>query len=222
MEDTQTNILLNHFSDTHPLQRISPSHLRIKNIDSVLCKNKQLNDDLNENSEADSSMVEQTDESCFTHQTTTACRKKTRMTGAESTDASFTFAFSVGNKIEQLSKLKVSRTKHSCHRRIWQFFVSSSGRQDCVHFIEKVVIELPGKDNPRLLTLSHPFEFSATAEIEEIPYEIHWRIWTRQPKTVGVHQMGYGKNGNCESLTTQFSIKAFQDYLRRGLKECMR
>jgi hypothetical protein len=164
-------------------------------------------------------LVLQADEDTLDDQKTVLYRRKSRRVVDDPTDTFFTFAFSIGNKFEQPSKLNMARSKRSGQRRIWQFFIAASGRYDCRQFIEKVVIELPGKDSARSLTLSHPFEFSATTEISEIPYEIYWRPWTRHPRTRGMHQMGFGKNGCCENVETSFIVKAFQDFLRNSLSE---
>jgi hypothetical protein len=203
----------------HQPHRNSPIHHRIEKVDMTNFLGRKKFEDADCDSQADSSMVEQADEDTLDDQKTVLYRRKSRRVVDDPTDTFFTFAFSIGNKFEQPSKLNMARSKRSGQRRIWQFFIAASGRYDCRQFIEKVVIELPGKDSARSLTLSHPFEFSATTEISEIPYEIYWRPWTRHPRTRGMHQMGFGKNGCCENIATSFSVKAFQDFLRNSLSD---
>jgi hypothetical protein len=132
------------------------------------------------------------------------------------------FKFEVGNTVDRMTKLNVSQARRVSRRRVWQFFVEAKGRCDLRHFIDKVVIELGSKGETRKSVLTHPFEFSASAELEEIPYSIVWREWTRLPPTKGVHPLSLSKNGASEILTIQYSAKAFEEHKRRSLKECMR
>ena len=132
------------------------------------------------------------------------------------------FKFEVGNTIERMTKLCTSQSRRVSRRRVWQFFVQGKGRCDLRYFVDRVIIELESKSETRKSVLTHPFEFSASAELEEIPYSIVWKEWTRLPPTVGIHPLSLSKNGSSEILTIQYSAKALEEHRRRSLKESMR
>jgi len=132
------------------------------------------------------------------------------------------FKFEVGNTVDRMTKLNVSQARRVSRRRVWQFFVQGKGRCDLRHFVDKVVIKLESKGETRNSVLTYPFEFSASAELDEIPYSIVWKEWTRLPPTQGAHPLSLSKNGSSEILNIQYSAKAFEEHKKRSLKDSMR